>query len=207
MNPLCGRERTAAGGSWPTDTPSPPREPSQGSMASTITVESSIPDRTRTCARAYGTRPGDESTFGRGGRWLGDDLGVGFATFDEIRATEPGLRLPAAVLRCEDEWKREAEAFARSAAGESDGTDDPCDAALDPIVAGRILDDLQAPDIALAHHREANGNLARKLWLEAKRRLVAAIDFRKVFGDLLAHDEGIDAARRPRMPRAWHAGD
>jgi len=30
------------------------------------------------------------------------------ATRDEIRATEPGLRLPAAALRCEDEWKREA---------------------------------------------------------------------------------------------------
>lgn len=109
------------------------------------------------------------------------------------------------VLSGKDEREREAQALAFSPAGKTERADDAGDAALDAVVAGGVLDDLHAFDIAGSHHRKPHRHLAGKLRLETKRGLVAAVDLREVLSDLLANHERVDLAVGTRVARTAHA--
>ena len=99
-------------------------------------------------------------------------------------------------MRREDERKCEPKALSRAAARKTHRADDTRDAAFDALVPRRVFEDLNASDVALAHDGKSDLDLASKVRLVAESGLVAAMDLREVFIDLLANDERIEVARR-----------
>jgi len=105
------------------------------------------------------------------------------------------------VLRREYERERELEALARSTAWKADGAHDPRHASLDVVVTRGVLDDLDAFDVTVAHHRKAHGYLAGERRLVAESRFIAAVDLPEVLADFLADHECIDRTSRKASMR------